>query len=114
MRTPCEFAVRYLLPAFRALVARELVTRHNFSQTKAAEGLGITQASISHYLHSKRGKRALEELERNPALREFARETARQIAIGEKSPEEISRSLCKLCTTLREHFVETSPGRELS
>lgn len=102
MRTPCEFAVKYLLPAFRAMVARELVTRHNFSQTEAAKGLGITQASISHYLHSKRGKKSMEELERNPTLRRFVRETAQQIALGQKSPEEISRNLCELCVTLRE------------
>jgi len=41
--------VRYFLPAFRVLVAKELV-RKGVSQGRAARLLGVTQAAVSQYL----------------------------------------------------------------
>jgi predicted transcriptional regulator len=53
---PQELEVWYLLPAIRRELARELL-KLGMNQSEAAERLGMTRASISQYLNSKRGKK---------------------------------------------------------
>lgn len=55
MLLPQELAARVAIPALRALVARNLVTKHGFSQRQAARKMGITQATVSNYIREKRG-----------------------------------------------------------
>ena len=74
--------MRYVLPAFRALVAKELVEKHHFSQVATAEKLGTTQAAISQYLYSKRGDKRIKQLEAIPLVQSTASEVARGIADG--------------------------------
>ena len=53
---PQEIAVRYILPAIRREMAKVLIEKHKFSQKETAKLLGITEAAVSQYLHSKRAK----------------------------------------------------------
>ena len=52
---PQEIEVWYLIPALRREIAKSLIKRHNLSQRKVADLLGVTEAAVSHYLSSKRG-----------------------------------------------------------
>ena len=100
MGLPCEVIAKRVLPALRAMIARELVERHGLPQSKVASLLGVTQASISHYLSAKRGKIA--GLVCKPEeLREMAREIAGKIADGSIKPDEVSKCLCELCARLK-------------
>jgi len=54
MRAPCQVVVWYLLPAVGAELARELGKR-GMPQKEIAKRLGITPASVSHYMKGKRG-----------------------------------------------------------
>jgi len=105
LRPPCELIVRYVLPAFRSLVAKELVGKYNFSQIAAAEKLGTTQATISYYLDSKRGDKRLRHLEANPSIHSAASEIAQGIASNKLSPLDPMLTFCKLCTVLRNRDV---------
>ena len=102
LRPPCEVVVQYLLPAFRSLVAKELVERHNLSQVASASKLGTTQAAVSQYVCSKRGKRGVSELESIPRARSAVKRIAREIAGEESSSLETTWSFCLLCKSLRE------------
>jgi predicted transcriptional regulator len=53
---PQEIEVRYILPAIRRELARVFIKEHNLSQKEAAKLLGLTEAAISQYQHSKRAK----------------------------------------------------------
>ena len=53
---PQEIEVRYILPAIRRELARMLIKEHKLSQKEAANILGLTEAAISQYQHSKRAK----------------------------------------------------------
>ena len=53
---PQEIEVRYILPAIRRELARIFITEHDQSQKEAAKLLGITEAAVSQYRHSKRAK----------------------------------------------------------
>ena len=105
MRPPCELIVRYVLPAFRSLVAKELVGKYNFSQMAVAEKLGTTQATISYYLYSKRGDKRLRQLESIPSIQSAATKIAQGIATKELSPLDPMLTFCKLCTVLRNRDI---------
>jgi len=105
LRPPCELVVRYVLPAFRSLVAKELVSRYNFSQMAAAEKLGTTQATISYYLYSKRGDKRMRQLESIPSIQSAASEIALGIATKKLSLLDPMVTFCKLCMTLRNRDV---------
>jgi len=105
LRPPCELVVRYVLPAFRSLVAKELVSKYNFSQMAAAEKLGTTQATISYYIYSKRGDKRLRQLESIPSIQSTASKIAQGIATEKLSPFDPMLAFCKLCTSLRNRDV---------
>lgn len=105
MRPPCELVVRYVLPAFRSLVAKELVAKYSFTQTVAAEKLGTTQATISYYLDSKRGDKRMRQLESIPSIQSIASDIAQGIATKKLSQLDSMMTFCKLCTILRNRNV---------
>ena len=101
LRPPCELVVRYVLPAFRSLVAKELIEKYHFSQTTVAEKLGTTQAAVSYYVYSKRGDKRIKQLESIPSVQSAASEVARGIAAEKLSIIDAMLKLCELCAALR-------------
>jgi len=55
MIIPCEVAVKSIIPAVKALMAKELVEEHGLTQNEVAEILGISQSAVSKYSHKVRG-----------------------------------------------------------
>jgi len=52
---PCEVAVKSVIRAIKALMARELVEEHGLKQDQVAEILGISQSAVSKYSRKVRG-----------------------------------------------------------
>lgn len=102
LRPPCELIVVYVLPAFRSLVARELIEKYGFTQVAAANKLGTTQATISHYLYSKRGGKKIKQLQSIPLVQSTASEVAEGIATEKFSIMDVALIFCKLCTALKD------------
>ena len=102
MSTSCEGFARKILPIYRSMVAKELVTNYNYTQQQAAKKLGTTQAAISQYINSKRGYKNVPNYEEIlPAIQKAAVEVAARIASAQMDTEEFSNSFCELCTSLR-------------
>lgn len=101
LRPPCEVVVRSVLPAFRSLVAKNLIEKWNLSQVAVAKKLGTTQASICHYLYSKRGEKMVKQLEASPFVQPLVDEIAEGIATGKISPFDAMQHFCRLCEALR-------------
>jgi len=96
----CETVGKYVLPVFRSLVARELITTYKLTQVETAQKLGTTQAAVSQYVNSKRAFKGAEKVGNiMPQLQTMARETARRLAKNEMHPSEISIDFCKSCPT---------------
>jgi len=55
MIAPCEIAAKSVVPAIKALLAKELVEKHNLKQEEAARLLGISQSAVSKYTRKVRG-----------------------------------------------------------
>src|SRR5260370_23081970 len=51
---PCEVASKSVIPALRALVARELIEEYGLKQEQVATKLGETQAAVNKYQHQSR------------------------------------------------------------
>jgi predicted transcriptional regulator len=101
MRPPCERVVRYVLPAVRSIVAKDLIENHGFTQVAAAKKLGTTQAAISHYLYSKRGEKWIDELRRNDTVMAAVNDVTSGITEEKYDSVNVVSKLCELCTALR-------------
>jgi predicted transcriptional regulator len=56
---PCEVGVKTVLPAVKAMMAREIVTNHGLSEQQTAELLGLSQSAVSRYVNKERGNNLL-------------------------------------------------------
>jgi predicted transcriptional regulator len=107
----CETIGKYVLPVFRSLIARELVTNYKLTQVEAAQKLGTTQAAVSQYINSKRAFKGTEKFgDLLPALQTMARETAMRLSRNEIRAEQISIDFCKLCPSIC--AKATDPAKE--
>lgn len=103
MEHKCETIGKYLSPLFRALVARELVLTHQLTQTQASEILGMTQAAVSQYIHSKRAiKRTEKFADLLPKIQEMARQTAQRLVNKQTTWREVTLNFCNLCSIMLE------------
>jgi uncharacterized protein len=95
---PCEIASKSVVPALRAMVARELMEDYGLKQEQVAARLGVTQAAVSKYRHQVRGEAI--QLESAPEVQGISREIASMLS---KSPDPIavSQKLCQACTDIR-------------
>ena len=100
MDPQCEIVGKYVLPIYRAMLAKELVEKYSYSQTQAAKELGTTQAAVSQYLSSKRAFKGIEHVEKYlPKIKEMAAETALRLVNKEIGAQAVTFDFCKLCAT---------------
>ncbi len=104
MRAYCETFTREVLPAIRAMIAQKLIRELGMKQSETAELLGVTQATISHYINLRRGKVAvlLQTEEVASSLSEIVEKIAR-----EREPITPS-DICQICRKTRLHLVAQS------
>ena len=55
MLLPAEIESRSLIPALRAILAKDLAKKHNIREDKISQMLGVTQAASSIYIRVIRG-----------------------------------------------------------
>ena len=61
MLLPAEIESKSLIPALRAIIAKDLAKKHNIREDKISQMLGVTQAAISNYIRGTRGDPKLVE-----------------------------------------------------
>ncbi len=109
MSARCETVGKYVLPIFRALVAKELVGIHHLTQVEVAQKLGTTQAAISQYVNSKRAFKGIEQVGSAARLKieAQAKRTATRLAKGEILWADVTVDFCKICVTFSEADAAT-------
>ena len=98
MIIPCEVASKSVIPALRAMVARELMEDHGMKQEVVAQRLGVTQAAVSKYRHAVRGEAI--NLEMATEVRKISSDIASSL-VEEPNPLDVSRKFCQACTDIR-------------
>ena len=97
MKPPCEVVSKYLLPAVRALIARKLIEKYDYTQVDAASKLGLTQSAMSRYIALDRGQKIGNIKE----VRRLTGAIAENIAKSQLSQEEVTLKMCGICTAFR-------------
>ncbi|MDG7042947.1 MAG: transcriptional regulator [Nitrososphaerota archaeon] len=100
MNIDCEEVVKSVLPAFRRMIASHLIHDYNLSQTETAKLLETSQAVVSYYISSKRGKK-IEYYSSLEDLKNMAIKSAGQLATGQTKMDQVSANFCELCVQLR-------------
>ncbi|MEN2974303.1 MAG: helix-turn-helix domain-containing protein [Candidatus Caldarchaeales archaeon] len=98
MQLPSEIEAKYALPAIRSFIAKKLILEKGYTQEKAAEAVGVTQAAISNYLRGVRGFKV--EWEDNPTVLKYVDEIVNMI-INNVDSKEITRKINLMLIDLR-------------
>lgn len=97
----CEVFVRRMLPALRALLAKELIERHGLTQLEVSRILGVSQPLINYYLTGRRKVPYTTALSRCPRVISVVKSVARTLVTeGVKGRGDVNVA-CLLCTALR-------------
>ena len=101
MKPPCVIVVKYLLPAIRVLVTKELVEKHNMRKIEASEKMELTPAAITQYFKGERGTTLANEIARSEGAMKMISKLAETLAKKDETPESIIEKLCEICATIR-------------
>ena len=101
MLVPCEIAVKSVIPAIRAHVAKELTQTHKMKQTDVAGLLGITQTAVSKYVRHVRGR--VIALDQTNGIQNTLNELASNVAKERISGPRLIRRLCEVCAVIRKN-----------
>ena len=96
---PCEVATKCVLPVIRAMMAKELTTKHKLTQTEAAQRMGVSQPAISLYRRKMRGKAI--NLENEQAVTALIEKLSESLAKKKLTNREFLSAFCNVCMTTR-------------
>jgi len=99
MLVPCEIAVKCVLPAVRAMTAKQLMEKHSLNQAQAARLLGLSQPAISLYSRRMRGK-AL-NIQEDEKIVNIVNALASSLAEDHLTHKEFIPRFCEICRTIR-------------
>lgn len=100
MKPFCEIIVTDILPAVRAILARELIEEYGLNQTEVSKKLGVTQPAVSQYKSELRGQR-VKILQSNKEIMKSIKILSKKISSGEIKPKEIHQIFCEICFKIR-------------
>lgn len=99
MPVPCEVAVKSVIPAIRAYIAKQLIQTYNMKQTDVAGLLGITQTAVSKYVGNVRGQ-AL-KIDQEDEIQNMMNKIASRIADKKTSGTQLTMEFCAVCIEVR-------------
>lgn len=97
VKPPCIIVVRYILPALRVLIAKELIEKHGLKRVRAAEKMGITPAAVTQYLKNVRGETAVKMVESSDEAINTISKIANSLAKDEASVYDVLENMCRAC-----------------
>ena len=100
MSMPCEVAVKSVVPAIRAGLAKELVQTHRLRQIDIASLLGITQTAVSKYTRDVRGR--VVQIENVEEVQQMITRTAMMLVNGGMSRRQLVIRFCEICRLVRQ------------
>ncbi|MEM1695425.1 MAG: hypothetical protein QXO48_06450 [Desulfurococcaceae archaeon] len=81
-KTYCEIYAKYMLPAIRAYLSRELVLKYGLSQFRVSKILGVKQSAVNYFVKGTRKPRYISIVENTKEFREMLDALANQLAKG--------------------------------
>ncbi|MFX1294735.1 MAG: transcriptional regulator [Promethearchaeota archaeon] len=106
MQFPCEILVKDILPAIKAIIVKELNKKYNKTQKEIANLLGITQPSVSYYLHGVRGGKAINIIKETNQSYALILELTEKLVNSRINTEGILKKICSICLQIRPIYIE--------
>ncbi len=103
MLTPCEVAVKTVSPALRALIAQNLLEKHDLKETEVAQVLGISQSAVSKY--SKKVRGVTVPIGGIPEIQVIATQMAAMLLANPVQQMEVMKLFCQACAVIRSKGV---------
>ncbi len=100
MSMPCEVAVKSVVPAIRAGLAKELIQTYELKQNDVANLLGVTQTAVSKYTRNVRG--GVVAINKAEEIQQMITATAETLTNGELSRRQLAIRFCEICRLVRE------------
>jgi len=97
---PCEVAVKSVVPAIRAGLAKELIQTYELKQNDVANLLGVTQTAVSKYTRNVRG--GVVAINKTEEIQQMITATAKTLTNGELSRRQLAIRFCEICRLVRE------------
>jgi predicted transcriptional regulator len=96
---PCEVGVKTVLPAIKALMARDIIEKHGMKEKQVAEILGLSQSAISRYTTKDRGNILI--LENEPEVQKIVSQMTAVLIYEPHKKKEIFELFCTACIIIR-------------
>ena len=96
---PCEVGVKTVLPAVKAVMARQIVEKHGLNEQEAAKLLGLSQSAVSRYISKERGNTLA--IEGSTEILALVDQMVASLIKQPDNREEILRLFCQTCTAIR-------------
>ncbi|MEM3769618.1 MAG: hypothetical protein QXG76_00335 [Candidatus Bathyarchaeia archaeon] len=93
--------MKYLLPAIRVLVTKELIEKYNMRKIEASEKMELTPAAITQYFKGERGMALTKEIARSEEAMKMISRLAEALAREDATPESVIEKLCEICVAIR-------------
>jgi uncharacterized protein len=97
---PCEVAVKTVLPAVKAIMARSIVENHDLNERQTADLLGLSQSAVSRYVGRERGN--LLNIESTPEILALIDQMVTHIIKQPDNKTEFLKLFCQTCQAVRE------------
>ena len=106
MLLPAEIESKSLIPALRAILAKELAQKYNIREDEISQMLGVTQAAISNYIRGIRGDpKLIEKLLEEPQVADMINEISDNLASDKAyTPSSLSKFI-GLCNYIKSSLL---------
>jgi len=104
---PCEVGVKTVLPAVKAIMARNIVTNHGLNEKQTADLLGLSQSAVSRYIGREIGSN-LVAIENTPEVLNLIDQMILSLIKEPDNKRQVLELFCQTCTTIRERGLMCS------
>ena len=104
MKLPCEIFVNDILPAVRAVIAKDLVEEHGLTQREADRRLDMTQPAISQYKNKLRG-REIKKLENSKTVSDKIDSLVDDVAKQRIDMDKYDKRFCEICEAAKNDSI---------
>jgi len=98
---PCEIGVKTVLPAVKAIMAREIVANHGLNEQQTATLLGLSQSAVSRYVNKERGNTLL-PVENSSEILTLINQMVTTLIKEPNNKMEVLSLFCETCKAIRE------------
>jgi len=105
LKPPCMTVVRYVLPAIRVLIMKNLMEKYGMRKIDVSAKMGLTPAAITQYMKGERGAAFVEKIAKSEETMKTLSELVEALAEENVSTEILMDKLCKACMTIRSEGI---------